>query len=419
MVLSTLLDHERKLCVMHYKFTPNYEQDNTIVENSQPVKGIDPSHTWTLTTTYYMTADIPKGMADARRLQVLSGNPVTGESANILGDYLVSAGERKYIAFAAPTVQDKFYAAIVDSNRCYTMVAFTPNERTIDFSQPLATRVQISDHLLGYQTFSYCYEDEMPEPGDYDYNDVVLRISQERTSTNQIMLNVTLAAVGSLSQIAAALRIVNYSYDEIESVTTIDGETFNDEYKKSTLPYIDSDELLIRGNNDEAVINLFEDAHWATGSAFYASEGYIPRYKYNVSKSTSEELEMVPPRTISYVITFKNSKQLDYFTLDMLDPFIIVAYNGAFMEVHAVYQYKSSTILHEYVQPSSAVILPWALVIPSGLFRYPLDGVNIGYAKDDALFGAYLTEGHSFGQWAASHTASQDWYNYPTGNMVY
>ena len=33
MVLSTLLDHERKLCVMHYKFTANYEQDNTIVEN--------------------------------------------------------------------------------------------------------------------------------------------------------------------------------------------------------------------------------------------------------------------------------------------------------------------------------------------------------------------------------------------------
>jgi pre-rRNA-processing protein TSR1 len=33
LVLSTLLDHERKLCVMHYKFTANYEQDNTIVEN--------------------------------------------------------------------------------------------------------------------------------------------------------------------------------------------------------------------------------------------------------------------------------------------------------------------------------------------------------------------------------------------------
>ena len=33
MILSTLLDHERKLCVMHYRFTANYEQDNTIVEN--------------------------------------------------------------------------------------------------------------------------------------------------------------------------------------------------------------------------------------------------------------------------------------------------------------------------------------------------------------------------------------------------
>ena len=33
MILSTLLDHERKLCIMHYKFTPNYEQENVIIQN--------------------------------------------------------------------------------------------------------------------------------------------------------------------------------------------------------------------------------------------------------------------------------------------------------------------------------------------------------------------------------------------------
>ena len=32
-VLSTLLDHERKLCVMNYKFTPYYEQEDHIIQN--------------------------------------------------------------------------------------------------------------------------------------------------------------------------------------------------------------------------------------------------------------------------------------------------------------------------------------------------------------------------------------------------
>jgi hypothetical protein len=34
MILSTLLDHERrKLCVMHCKFNPNFEEDDKVIEN--------------------------------------------------------------------------------------------------------------------------------------------------------------------------------------------------------------------------------------------------------------------------------------------------------------------------------------------------------------------------------------------------
>ena len=190
-------------------------------------------------------------------------------------------------------------------------------------------------------------------------------------------------------------------------------------FKKTSLPFIDSRDLLIKGIDDAAVINLFEDAHWATGATRYASEGYIERYKYNVSKTTSSQYDMMSPRTISYVITFKNPSQLDYFTLDLLDPFIIVEYMGTYMEVHAVYRYRSNTALHEYVQPNVAVILPWALTVPDGSFRYPLDGVNIGFAKDGALFGAYMTGGHSFGEWASNRLQAIDWYYYPTANQVY
>jgi hypothetical protein len=77
------------------------------------------------------------------------------------------------------------------------------------------------------------------------------------------------------------------------------------------------------------------------------------------------------------------------------------------------------TALHDYVQPVNATILPWAIVVPDGSFRYPLDGVNIGFAKEGALFGAYMTDKHAFGNWASNSGTALDWYLYPTGNMVY
>ena len=391
-----------------------------IMEREQPVENIDSTHTWTLTTTYYMTASIPDTAQDAERMLILSGNPTNGESATVFGDYYVTAGEKKYFSFVTSNIQSQFYAALVHADGTYTIVSFSPSSnRNISFSQPLATKANVDSRLIGLQTFSYCFEDEMPEPGDYDYNDVVLRISQERTALHQITLNVTLAAVGSMKQVAAAICLPGIKYDDIELVKTTDGETFNDGFKWVSTSYLTSKDLLSKGFDDVAVINLFEDAHWATGATDYASEGYIPRYKYNVSKTTGGDYEMTSPRTISYEITFKDSIMLDYLTLEQLDPFIIEEYNGALMEVHAVYRLRTELVLHEYVQPTKAVVLPWALIVPSGSFRYPLDGVHIGFYKNDALFGAYMTGGHAFGEWAANHEKALDWYNYPTSNMVY
>ena len=392
---------------------------NELVEQAQPVKHIQASHTWQLTTTYYITVEPGTAFSGMKRLQILSANPARGQGADILGDYPLTGNAREYVAFTAPSVLTKFYAALVDETGTYTVTPFSADDRNVSFSQPTDIRAVVDEHKVGLQSFSYCFEDEMPKPGDYDYNDVVLRISQERTAADQITLNVTLAAVGSLAQVAAAIRLIGYDYDDIKSVTTVDDESFDKDVRKSAVPFIDSHEFLTRGINGEAVINLFEDAHVATGAYGYTSEGYIPRYKYNVSKTSGEDYDMVSPRTVSYVITFKNPVLLDYFTLATLDPFAIVEYNGILMEEHALFEYRTYTVLHDYSQPSSAVILPWALVVPTGAFRYPLDGVNIGFASDDALFGAYMTDGHSFGQWASNSAMARDWYNYPTGNMVY
>ena len=209
-----------------------------IIEKEQPVENIDKSHTWTLTTTYYMTASIPETAQDARRMLILSGNPAQGESSTILGEYFVTAGEKLYFSFASPALLSRFYAALIDTDGTYTIVDFSPSSnRNISFTRPLATKAEVDSRLIGLQVYSYCFEDEMPEPGDYDYNDLVLRISQERTAFNQIKLNVTIAAVGSQTQLAAAIYLTGFKYDQIEQIKTTDGETFNDGFKRNTLSY--------------------------------------------------------------------------------------------------------------------------------------------------------------------------------------
>ena len=395
------------------------EEYKQLAEKEQPVDYIDASHTWELTTDYSINVETNNVVPEAKRLLILSGDPTSGRSSNILGEYILNGDDKMSISFVAPSTLQKFFAALVDDEENYTVTSFSSSNPNVDFTQPIATKKKVDSRLIGLQTFSYCFEEEIPQPGDYDYNDVILNISQERTSANQLTFNVTLSAVGSLAQIAAAIRLVDYKVDDITSIETTDGKTFDDGYKKSTLPFIEGNDLKIRGLNQEAIINLFEDAHWATGATSYASEGYVERRKYNVSKTTSSTHDMMSPRTISFVVTFENTNQLNHFTLNQLDPFIIVEYNGVLMENHAAYKYRLASILHEYTQPSNANILPWALIIPSNTFRYPLDGVNIGSSRSGKFFGAYMTSGHSFGEWAAKKDNATDWYNYPNDNMVY
>jgi hypothetical protein len=83
-----------------------------------------------------------------------------------------------------------------------------PSSQTyVDFTDTTTGRPLSS---LKAQTYSFLFEENYPEPGDYDYNDVVLRISQERIAENKISVNVTISAVGAAKQIAGCIRLVGY-----------------------------------------------------------------------------------------------------------------------------------------------------------------------------------------------------------------
>ena len=79
-----------------------------IMEQEQPVENIDSAHTWTLTTTYYMTASIPETAQDAERLLILSGNPANGESATVLANTLLLPVRRSIFLLQHQTFNRSF-----------------------------------------------------------------------------------------------------------------------------------------------------------------------------------------------------------------------------------------------------------------------------------------------------------------------
>ena len=113
---------------------------------------------------------------------------------------------------------------------------------------------------------------------DFDYNDVVMGVAYERTGEREMRFHVTLNAVGTDRPMSAALHLKNFKYDEIESVTTEGGASFNVNSQGTEIAEQDispnllrTKEMLLKSQNQEkeedkeAVINLFCDAHWATG----------------------------------------------------------------------------------------------------------------------------------------------------------
>jgi len=390
------------------------EKYKEIVEYLSPVDSVDQNHTWKLDTVYEvrLTADVGIGATD---VLILSDDPLM-QSADVLAQRSIADGQTVSLSFSAPLLSTDFHAALHSSDGRYLLMPFTAGQPELVFSQAEQTPVTIHTKS-GLQTYTYCFDESFPQPEDYDFNDLVLRIAHERTGERQLTLQVTLAAVGGDKQLAAAIRLVGYKYDDIESVTTVNGEPFNNDIPTSSVNMIEDFGLLTRGRQNEAVIGLFQDAHWALDNRQEVEYGMFTRKKYNVSAGTSGNFQQMSPRTVTYQINFKDGSTLDKFTFATLDPFVLEDFSGAIWEVHTNDNMLAQT-LYEY--PATTIKnLPWALCIPMANFRYPLEGINIGFKKRNITFGAYMTSSHSFGDWSSNRLTAKDWYHYPTLNQVY
>ena len=428
--------------VMNSACSPNhelYDQKATqaISDSLSPVDSIDKHHNWMLSDTRNVTVKANANV-NAQWLKILTADPRKSADAEVATQVMIADGESAFMSFCYPKTVTTLYAALVDDEGRFTVTEFTPNDTKVDFSEPLYTK-QIMSYIPQPQTFVYCYEEEMPDFTnlDFDYNDAVLSISYERTGEREIRFHVTLDAVGTDHPMSAALHLKNFKYNEIDTIYTEGGASFNVNSKGVEIPeqvispnLLRTKEVLLKSQSQpkeedkEAVINLFCDAHWATGDLLGENDQrLIDHWHYNVSKTSNSDMtyRIIVPREVTFIVTFKEAKGLEYLNFDLIDPFIIKEYLGGTFEVHP-FAYRHDWVLKEY-KLAEIDKLPWTLVIPYKKFRHPLEGVNIGFKKKNTMgFGAYSSRrGHTFGEWSMDHNLANDWYlnEYATENQVY
>lgn len=398
--------------------TDVFDQDkyDNIVEFLSPVDSVDANHTWNLTTTHQYTFTAT-GEHGATELLVFTEDPTTNKEAQLMARTDISDGQQVSLSVSMPSIQQHLYAALADAAGNYYVTSFSPETQRVDFSEASgpATPVKLSHRDFAY---TYLYEESMPVPDDYDYNDVVMQISQERTAKNCISLCVTLVAVGTYGQMGGAIRLIGYNYADIEKVTTEGDETFNDNVANTSTYFFDrKTNLLLKGRNGEAVINLFQDAHWSILPDEKENDVLNDRKKFNVMIVNTTKASLTPKRSITYHIYFKSEDKLNDFTLDSLDPFVTTIYNNGCLEIHT-YEYQDARCMYDYSIPTTKS-LPWAVKVPYTDFRHTLEGTNLGFRKNGYMYGAYMTTYHSFGEWCEDHTRTLDWYLYPTLSMVF
>lgn len=277
----------------------------------------------------------------------------------------------------------------------------------------------------------FCFEDNFPQLGDYDFNDAVFTVTPTINGRN-VDLRVSLDAVGATEQVGAALHIAGLTASEVESFTK-DG-SFDEGLPSNagSFDIIPGEEGLIIPDNladnfkNAVVIKLTSNVHWALART-QGDNGMIQNWFYNTVERTndfSSKLNDVAPRVVTYHFTLTTEEAAQKFVQDNFDLFITEGYNSGWWEVHT-FPFKYDQVLGAYYdankygyETSSFNNFPWAICVP-GTFKYPIEWQNIGFKESNEVTGAYQTMGHSFGEWAEDHEQATDWYEYPEEELIF
>ena len=193
------------------------------MDSVSPVDSIDALHTWILTTTKTLMVTTPDTGA-IKMVKILTANPRETGNAEVVGEAYATAGKKVTMAVTYSNRLTTLCAAAVDSSDYYTITRFQPDvSSAVNFSEASVVHEKMP-YVPQPQQYTYCFEREydLALEYDFDYNDIVLRVSQERTGEKEMRYHVQLAAVGLDIQMAAAINMLGFKYDDIESMKTVD-----------------------------------------------------------------------------------------------------------------------------------------------------------------------------------------------------
>ena len=246
--------------------------------------------------------------------------------------------------------------------------------------------------------YSYAFEDNYPQAGDYDFNDIVLNVKLPAAGNDvkELKYTVDLRAVGAVKQLGAGLRIQGIDKSNVEEVSFGAGATQRTNSLNSGI----FENASYETNGNELVIPLFGDAHYVYG--YTGSQ----RPMLNTGNASTPLTDIY---TLEVNIKLKNAISIPSVT-DGLDFFI--AYQGGAQkrtEIH-LNQFNSATANgqladKEVLEVIKAVNNTWALCVPEK-FAYPTETTVItnAYSK--------------FADWAHDQSTNTDWYNTVSSDKV-
>ena len=395
----------------------DFEQFREIVKKNYIIDSVDKQHTWNLLRERALRIKVAVGDPDITNVQILDGNPFEKEGVEILANRFCTDSNTVSPTFSVPATKTEFWAAAVNSQGKYYVIPVEgKSDVVIGGSRMISDRLML-ERPVG-QTFTYLFEEDYPYPGDFDFNDVVLRISQQAKAHNQLKVTVTIAAVGATKQIAAAIRFPLLNAADIEKVTIDEGRRFDEDYPIERY-FISDETVAIKGLDGSLVLNLFDDAHWSINSD--EDNGQIVRMYYNTRNyEVKNESVNMPTVSRTYNIYLSDNVDASFLQLSDIDPFIMVNNDGLIVEIHT-FSYKYSEAIWHYTNGpgSEDDMVPWALMVPDSHFQWPVEGMFMGRYRNGESTGAYSRYGHSFGEWGRDHTRAEDWWTYPSQAQVY
>jgi len=398
---------------------------NNIVKEAFPVTNVDVNHDWQTIETSDLDVNINQTPGATYTIRVYEQNPEINTSVTVMAEGIAKDGKTFSTSLIHPTVDSTFYVARIDSDGYREVKAEKVINGKVSANFTTSDTYKYKEfNDISYFSWRYVFEDAFPQPGDYDFNDMVMTVTRQADSRDPtiLYLTVSLDALGSMMPMAAAIHISGLNPASVESISSFQKFLF---YKYSGVDKVKDDVDYTTGFNGDVVIPLFNDAHYALSRGNDIVNGSPSYYYYNTVKDASSPYyaysKTANPARVIYTIKCKSAEAVNNITSNTIDAFIITQYNGSYWETHAA-PYKKYEVLYRYLnsnyQTAYTDNFPWALKVP-GNFKYPTEGTPISKNRNGMNSGAYSTPNHSFGEWATNENTAQDWYSYPNSSYVY